>query len=525
MKKIFFILLLSITLPSGGRAELLVGAHNYLKPMVKDAPAPAAPGETIFLRVTPGEYEPASFAARSDFPERVTVTLEPGGGPYALPAGWCELHRVVSLEKSTPPNRLMDISGPVELEARITQFFWLTVRPLETAPAGTYHGQVRFKSQSHVKTLDISCEVLPFSLEDTPVTGGVFMATTELPHGWYRDMKEHGLDAIQAFWNNWGIGISRDREDNLVCDFGRMDRFMADVAASGLEGPVTLSLGNDHSLHYERKIAEAFDIPVETGGEIDGKKVTGPAVSPELDSLFVEGLRRIKDHWSDKGYPQELVVLIYDEPTERLHARCKHRFDLLKTVMPDTRVYGVVMNRREWAEIMADQCDIIVSDGDFTGCQEVCEKYHKDFWVYSFPLRHVHTTRFDTGCLPWRVQAQGVFFWMYNYWSYNPDGCAVYRHPNDPEKLVRSTAWEAVREGMDDLRYLATAEKMIARTGTMELKVSAARRLEEVRDSIDPNRRKATPTGEKHDQLSVLEHFSEPQRVRDEVIGIILDLL
>jgi hypothetical protein len=96
-----------------------------------------------------------------------------------------------------------------------------------------------------------------------------------------------------------------------------------------------------------RLIATALDMPIEVSEPIDGKRIKAPKVSPELDKLFVEGLRQIREHWDARGYRQELIVLIYDEPTERLLERCKGRYDLLKTVMPDTRVYGVVTRVNE----------------------------------------------------------------------------------------------------------------------------------------------------------------------------------
>ncbi|MBN2289478.1 MAG: hypothetical protein JXQ83_09115, partial [Candidatus Glassbacteria bacterium] len=418
MKKLITALLV-LTLFSSVQAELAVWEHPYLKPMVRQEPAPASPRQALRLRTTPGEYEPAAFAVRPDRAAPVAVSLDWAEGPRALPVSWCELHVVGSLSDSTQPNRLYEFNGPVELKAGETSFFWLTVRPPADAAAGTYSSAVRVESGGEVRRLEVICEVLPFTLDRSPVIGGVFMSSTDLPAGWYADMKEHGLDAIQFFWGGTGIGMSRKGE-RLVLDFSRMDKFMAEVVAGGLEGPVIISLGNDHSLHYERQIAGVFDLPVETGERIDGKSVIGPAVSPRLDSLFVDGLRQIRAHWEAKAYPQELVVLIYDEPTERLLDRCKHRYDLLKTVMPWNRVYGVVMNRGVWAESMRDQCDIVVSDGAFLDCLDVARKYHKDYWVYSFPLSQVHTTRYDMGCLPWRVRAEGTFFWMYNYWGYNP---------------------------------------------------------------------------------------------------------
>ena len=97
------------------------------------------------------------------------------------------------------------------------------------------------------------------------------------------------------------------------------------------------------------------------------------------------------------------------------------------------------------------------------------------------------TSRYNMGCLPRKVQAQTAFFWMYNYWSYDPDGCAVYRHPDDPEKLVRSTAWEAIREGRDDLRYIATAERIIAQAPE-EVRLKAAKRFAKAQKSPDQQR-------------------------------------
>ena len=522
MKKFFLPLIFLLSLQAPAVAGVKVWARSYLEPMHRDAEAPDNLSGKIVLRVTPGEYEPASFAIRSDKQIQVNVDLSGLEGSDWLPASWCELHRVGSLEKDTAPNRLYEIVPSVELEPGRTEFFWLTVYPPSGARPGTYEGRIFIKAYHEMKQLEITCEVLHFKLVKSPIIGGVFMDETNLPKGWYCDMKEHGLDAIQYFWA-WKTRVVR-RGEEIFLDLSPMERMMADIQASGMKGPVVISLGNDYHLHFERRIAEAFDIPIDTLEMIGGKAEVGPAVSPRLDSLFVRGLRRVRDLWQEKEYPQELVVLIYDEPTERLLARGKNRYDLLKTVMPDTRVYGVVMNRGEWAESMADQCDIIVSNGDFKGCRQVAEKYGKDFWIYGFPLNNIHTSRYDMGVLPWRVGAQGVFFWMYNYYSYDLDNCAVYRHPDDPDKLVRSAPWEGIREGMDDLRYLATAEKFIARSLGEKRRI-AQRRLGKLRESIDPRRRRPAPRGEAHDETSRLKHYSEAQRVRGEVIKIILDLL
>jgi hypothetical protein len=521
----------------GSRPEVWV--HPYLAPLDRQAVPPSAPEKILSLRAAPGEYEPAVFAVRSQRAATLSVRIEDSQGPNALPAGWCGLDRVESLADTTPPNRLYPVSGPVEASPGVTRFFWLTVRPPEDAAPGIYTGHIKVESGSSTQTLEVSCEVLPFHLEESPITGGAFMWLIDLPSGWYRDMKEHGLDAIQFFTWEWGIRpMEHDRSawpwdpepikienhgGRIGLDFTAFDRIMGSLDSAGMRGPVVISLGNDHHLFYECRIAEKFGLPVDTSEAVDGKGMIAPALSPRLDSLFVDGLRQLRDHWREKAFPQELVILIYDEPTERLLERCKNRYDLIKQSLPEVRVYGVVMNRRDWARSMLDQCDIIVSNGDFTGCMELAQQNGKGFWVYSFPLEAVHTSRFDMGCLPWRVNAQGAFFWMYNYWFYDPDNCVVYMDSADPNRLVRSIAWEGIREGMDDLRYFATAEKL-AGAAQADRQEAARERLEAIRSSIDPSRRRAVAGGEGRDEASVLKYYGEPQRVRDEVIRLILDL-
>ncbi|HUU27116.1 MAG TPA: hypothetical protein VM123_04820 [archaeon] len=477
--------------PTAGKQEaLVVWEHPYMLRMHQGATAPKNVSKILGLSTTPGEYEPAAFAMRSDSSAWATVNFVPDTTATALPEEWYQLHEVRSRFSFKKPNRLFEFSNPVQLEADQTRFFWLTIHPPDDAPAGVYKSRLLVETARDTQSLEVICRVLPFRLDPCPITGGVFMSSTDLPAKWYRDMKEHGLDAIQFFWNGAGIRVERRRKsggkDALALDFSGLDKLMNKVCAAGLKGPVVLTLGNEFHLHFERRIAEKFGIPVETK-QVSGWKLTAPEVSPALDSLFVEGLRQIRHYWESKAWPQELVMFIYDEPTKRLLKRHKHRYDLLKTVMPDYRVYGVVMNRRDWAESMADQCDIIVSDGDFPGCRDVAKKFGKDFWVYTFPLDGLMTSRYNMGCLPWKHQAQTAFFWMYNYWNYAPDGCAVYRHPDDPEKLVRSTAWEVIREGRDDLRYIATAERIIAQAPE-EVQLKAAKRLTKAQKSPDQQR-------------------------------------
>ena len=523
------------------KAEISVWPHQWLKPLDSAEIMPENISDKVSFRTTPGEYEPAAFAIRADKRQKVTIRyIDPSSGDI-LRGDWLKIQRVEAMNDSLIPKRLYDFFEPVRLKKNRTQFFWLTVNPPEDTPPGNYYGRIEISSGSEVQYLDLVCEVLPFKLVESPIKAGAFMCLVDLPDGWYADMKAHGLDAIQFFTWEWGIrgretlGQNnawaldalkiRNVDGKLVMDFSVMDGILEDMSDAGMQGPVVVSLGNDHHLFYECAIAEQFGLPIDTLEDNRGKAEISPAITPRLDSLFLEGMRQLRDHWEAKEYSQELIILIYDEPTERLLERCKNRYDLLKTVMPDYRVYGVVMNKREYSMSMIDQMDIIVCNGDFIGNKEVADTYGKGYWVYGFPLGSVVNSRYDMGCMPWRLDAEGVFFWQYNYWFYSPDYCAVYRDPTNPSRLVSSTNWEAMREGTDDLRYFATADKLLKAVPTGKKEV-LAERLNQIKNSLKPGRfRQAYPLGEDHDEMTVLDDYLIPQNIRDQVIDVIMEMV
>ena len=535
MKKIIVLLVLSFICVSSLTAQntTKVWPHPYLKPLAWEDTGEQVKDNVVSIRLTPGEYEPATFAVRNESKSiSVSVKLSNKSAGNLLPESWVSIRKVVSRIESKPPDRLMEFSGKQTIDASRTQYFWVTVKAPGTAGSGTYDNEIVVSDGTSEYKLELKVNVLPFKLEQSDIKGGAFMASLSLPSSWYKDMVEHGLNSIQAFWGGWRIGILKDG-NNIRCDFSDFDKIMNNAIEGGLNGPFVVSLGNDHHMHYERRIAEAMGWAVDTSEVIDGKPIISPEVTPELDRLFIDGLKQINDHW-DSSFPDyELVILIYDEPTERLLDRGKQRYEMLKTVMPDKRVYGVVMNRSGWAFSMVDQMDVIVSNGDFVACQEVAERFDKDYWIYGFPMQYTQTARHDMGILAWRTAAKGVFFWMYNYWGYNPDGCAVYplkddmsqfrswRHIRDDQKFIPSIAWEAIREGQDDLDYVKTAE-IYTLAAPQDIKLKAARKLEDIRKSIVPDRRQKLLTGEEHDELTKLDFYGFPSQIRDQIVDLIL---
>ncbi|MBW7996325.1 MAG: hypothetical protein FVQ81_07125 [Candidatus Glassbacteria bacterium] len=542
MKTISFaaVLALIVSCAPAAKPGLDIWPHSWLVPFERSAAAPAQVESSLEMRTTPGEYEPAVFALRSDAAVGVEVTVRAGDGPQAIPSGWLEIHRVAAYADTTRPNRLHEFANPVQLDSAVTEFFWITVRPPEGTAAGRYGATVKVERDGFALELPVNCEVLPFELAESPTTGGAFMYLIDLPPGWYADMKRHGLDAIQFFtweyaviptdlmdrsawrWDPVPIKIRRDG-DGLAMDFSVMDEIMGEIEAGGMEGPVVVSLGNDSHLFYEVRIAREFGLKVDTSEAIKGKRIIAPAVSPVLDKLFIEGLRQLRAHWDEMGYTQELIILIYDEPTERLLDRARNRYEMIKQAMPEQRVYGVVMDEREEAEMMLDQMDIIVANGDFTAMKELSEQYAKGYWIYG-GMRNLFGIRHSMGLQVWSAGAEGGFFWMYNYWYYNPDNCVVYMHPDDPNQLVRSTFWEAIREGRDDLRYAATAE-LAVENASGSLHQQGRERLKSILESVTTGRRRGVRDRSALPRGTSLEDYCEySDGIRARLIDLITDM-
>ena len=105
----------------------------------------------------------------------------------------------------------------------------------------------------------------------------------------------------------------------------------------------------------------------------------------------------------------------------------------------------------------------------------------KQYWLYNCkqPALHPEVDRFHYGLYTWRTGAKGFFEWHYTatefvkdgkkYWPWmDKDG--VLHNGGDvwpmyaalsPMGPVPTISWEAVREGVDDYRYLLTLSKLI----------------------------------------------------------------
>jgi hypothetical protein len=95
----------------------------------------------------------------------------------------------------------------------------------------------------------------------------------------------------------------------------------------------------------------------------------------------------------------------------------------------------------------------------------------------------------------YRRPAEAMFYWHYQCYKGDPfndfdggcrDHCAAYPGPNG--ELIPTTDWEGLREGVDDMRYLATLKHYAALAAkTRAGKAVAARALKTLNEVLAPD--------------------------------------
>ncbi len=356
---------------------------------------------------------------------------------------------------------------------------WLVrVTVPEQTPAGTYRiplaCSVNKKPVQDAGAIELT--IYPFALPDPWKKGyvfGTFTAGANFNTAQYAQMKAHGIEGILWFWGHYGLDIFNDKGKMRV-DFTRLDRTVSNMIRAGMRGPIVLALGNDSCGHFERRICRQFDLPMQPRVKREGKTVKLAVLdNPEIEKRMIQALQQVLTHAKENKWP-EIVIMPYDEPTERLMAEHCRMVTLMRTHFPDVRLYGCSMNRVDWAKQVSG-CDIIVCNGDFKKIRNLVQEKKRSTWFYGgATVRHGFAmARWRYGLQRYAFHPHGSWFWSYNYFTGNPwneldgsrgDSAWIIAWPPLERKThpsVNTLAYEGLREGVDDVRYAMALEEML----------------------------------------------------------------
>lgn len=477
-------------------------SRSYVRALFpNDVPNADERVDALSVSACRGEYEPAILvvrALRGLGDVRVSVT-DLKGESGMIPSRSLDVRSVRIHPKEGQARwgpfdeTVMDVPlflekrDSVSVGAESNQPFWITVHVPENAAPGTYRGSVTVAAAgSPGAKVPLTLDVHPFDLaEPNGITFAMYTKMRNDPK-WlaetFSDMRAHGLTSI-GLCGNSGLSIKRTNDEVVVEWSGEsaLECNLDEYVRAGFPEPVVWLMGADIPRYCEK---------------------TSPLDSPEFARAYRSVIQQIIDHGRSRGWP-EIIFQPVDEPFEHADrlSRAKRLLEILKSI-PGLRTENDGMNGH-WENFDSDfyrlsDC-LALHDGPtlHRGRLDMDEWWAyrakavadgKRIWFYNIDLTgwHPEPVRFMTGFGLWKSKAHGVLEWAYMFPVKESDPAAVYRQPKAllyrfPEAPGESggptIAYEAVREGIDDYRYLLTFQQMVEdaqKSGRAEVRRIAA---------------------------------------------------
>ncbi len=503
---------------------------SYVYPWT--VPAADETVDSLAVRMARGDFEPLTLSL---YPLRdlgaVALSLGDLRGPGGvIPAGNVTVHVVKTMKvrssgaKYRQLPRLLDRTDRVAVPIGYTTRFWLTLHAGVAVAPGTYHTKIRIEPRREPATeIPLAVTILPITLEPVPGIEYSMFMTYEFfeleSKDWtaserekiyrdgvnvFRDFRDHGLttvDVSSPYYFQWN-------EDGTP----RMEHFKGMIRGAketGFKGPIYW-----YYAHYVQAAKKQHPGSVLL---YDAKVHPGRSLK-----LVKEALKLSRE----LNGPEVIFVPI-DEP--RVAARQKITLDLLKSVK---KVKGArPMASTDIGGKLLDIENNSTRHRKKLGPGEYERKSERKVWEYhngAINCFNPGFSRYLYGYYTWRQDLDGMNSWGFNTAENsrgNPyedldhaysDWNLAYPHPGRP---LPSPQWEALREGIDDVRYVYQLEKLIGERAASysELTSRATQFLNDVRAGCDI------------DERAMAGEFGQwtPERyeqTRERVIGWILKL-
>jgi len=444
---------------------------------------PPAREPRIVLFASPGEIEPATFLIVAGRPlKQVTVQVSDLG---ALSSKQITVRRVVRTPmrkiytaKATQTdivNRFLPRWEPLDIPAGELREVWLSFDVPEKLSPGTYTGNVTISHAAGKLLVPVKLEVLPIRLVEHPRKAlasyykmSRMMADKQRLFSELHDMRAHGIRNLFAH-----IGI---RYEKLAPDFTEVTEGLEWLRQAGFRnGTMILESGL-------ASLARGTD------------EQTFQRVAKDAMQQFVKLQRQTPDF--------RLFVTHMDEVfgNDRL-APYIHLSKAVRQV-PEAKLYITFHTRGDLAEKWRKELDPFVDlrcNHGYTfelwlAAGHTMDEYDAELKASGDEAWFYHNARGTYWTPEWSRIINGVYLWASPFtshcpWTYqayheNPfddtDGPAAKGHDwglsfpgiADPADLIPTRCYEAMREGGDDLRYIATLEKAIANSKSKDAAVA-----------------------------------------------------
>ena len=361
------------------------------------------------------------------------------------------------------------------LDKGVNAQYWVTATADEQAKPGEYAYTVVLQAKDHNRlTVPVVVTVRPYTLADPGRWIGAFCAARLVPDvEMARDWKDHGINGM--LWSSSKVKWNpRLVDGELKLDLSETEKIIDTLAEAGIDGAVAVAIGNDRRGMLEAELMELYDRKPAKKEKVGRKTAKVARMDDEvINKAYKESIRQFNALVKSKENWPEVAILPYDEPTERLMPEATLRYTQIKEVAPNLPVYGVTMNRLEWAKKLAPISDILVCNGDRRRIAALGEELGKRVWTYAGSPAAIGAGggRFNMGMRLYQFDLGSHWFWCYDFHPGNPfnefdshtgDAQWVVVYPTEePGRHAVTLTYEGFREAYDDMRYAATVRELL----------------------------------------------------------------
>lgn len=530
----------SVVTPDG--ADLHRGFIPYSRPvteLVFRSSRPRERKDSFEITAVRGEYEPFTLCLFNLGTERTFSlsisqfkNVESGD---VLAANSTEVRAtaflpLIRLEQNIYINLPMALErkAALTIPAEATGQFWITTYVPRQAQPGNYVAAITVTTDDgRPSEFPVMLTVLPFNLDESAMhlsmcfliqnSGGMYPENLDRYMG---DMKTHGLNSI---WT-WPLGNVHIQGEKLSVDFSTR-------SASSHEG-------SDYFAHSAEEILSAYK---KAGFERDW-------IYGSLDALTYllaeKGLAKVEDPAKALPYVKQYIrdlrefigernlppctLLLRDEPgfqPPQLPS-VRELYAGIHSAFPDQ---PLMVDCGPWAgedEMLAPYLRTICFSAPDRVKESFCRQHRIAFGNYNSGSggKNPLVDRFCHGVWPLQANLDAVSNWTYA-WKMPPHVPEANRYVFPAaDGPIPTLAWEAVREGIDDQRYVLTFRRLAREAMASDDEVKKARAAAMIAD-VDAFM--SSVPKDRSERATFLERLSQDRldRLRAALISHILELL
>ena len=358
-----------------------------------------------------------------------------------------------------------------------------------------------------VEQIPISLRVLPFKLKVNNFHAGAFGTTHDIWAGgftgYYPEMVDmdsrYGFNLAGGFFNKGNeLPFTRDPLGRIIVDrteskFSHFDKKMSILKQYGMGDVLFWNWGGSGKFRQFLNVIKAAGI-TESFDTENGKR------------KFAEMLAAIKSVEISRGWP-DIVINPYDEALKDQNATRQiiEAIPYVREISPSTRLYmtewrngyarhyqssgrqlkGDKRPRAKEYDLLMSNKETLVRNFDVIGsnildstARAIQDKLDSEYWHYAGASTLSAATQFALGFRAWAARSESVLIWA-NYKGdlFNNGWTVHHALPLDPNgrknrntrgPVLASSRAYAVREGIDDRKYIETLRYHAWRTGAKD---------------------------------------------------------